>query len=1073
MQKIFNLLALILLVLITSCDSDKSKDKEKQDKTIQAASAEDVMLNNQGVGEMGYFDYNKATDTFEKLVSNNPDWVIGQQNYAIALLNRQKQGDEEQAMAIAVELSKRDNSNLVAHYIAGILNFNQGLCEKALPRFEKIIATDMSDAYALYFAGQCHLQNGQVEKSLTLYQQALSVDNYLRSAYYGSFMAAQRLAKTDLAKQMLESYQKLANNPKARLAEIKYTRMGPKANAIAEPKTSIQTPLRQVKPPFFQPMHSLTLPKAHNFGVVTLNTILGIYVVEEDKMKIYNNKDMAEIEEFEIELSAEAHNLAWGDINNDNKIDVYITGVQDALYLQSDQGFLAVDMKSFGLDQLASQAVRIADADHDGDLDILLLDKQGKFELWNNNLNNTFTALSSQVSLPEIAGYQSIYLEDIDSDRDLDILLVANNSITTLLNDRMWDYQIIDTNFDESIKAVTLADNNIDGKVEMNILTSDSIVTYEFKRRNKQLIKTHQQNNISAQAMLQFDVNGNGINEFLLLDNVGIKIIDSQGEVLEQILLNNVEKFKVLHTINGGELLLLQDQKIKQAQASNARLPFMLLGFTGKEDNANSVRSNYSGIGTNFVIHNQSFYARGNNHHNLSGVDQDFQAVSIAAGSKKAIDFIGINWSDGVYQTELGLEANKQYKIPETQRQLSSCPVIFAWNKGKYEFISDVLGVGGIGFAIGRHQYGEPRPWENYLLTSDQISADNNGVYKLQFTEPMEESAYLDELNIKVIDVPKDYSVLLDERMQISTPAVTGEALFYQDKIMPMRVLNRLNHDVTELVEKTDKQAIEIENQDHRFLGLVDEQVITMEFADELIGDYQLIMNGWVEYGYSQTMFAAWQAGLVAQAPTIEYKVNNKWHTLLSEFGYPAGMPRAASVPLKIPQGTRYLRIKTNMEIYFDELSLIQPQNPENVNSYNLALQSAIIKQLGFPKRQDNKQRVPSYDFEKISPFWDTRYMQGAYSQLGDITPLVNNHDNALAIIAAGEGIELSFIGDLPELQQGLNRYFILQFKGWAKDMDILTKDGETLSPIPSNGHVSLKAQQLNNQFNNRFKAGK
>ncbi len=116
---------------------------------------------------------------------------------------------------------------------------------------------------------------------------------------------------------------------------------------------------------------------------------------------------------------------------------------------------------------------------------------------------------------------------------------------------------------------------------------------------------------------------------------------------------------------------------------------------------------------------------------------------------------------------------------------------------------------------------------------------------------------------------------------------------------------------------------------------------------------------------------------------------------------------------------------------------------------------------------------VLSYDFNDIQPFWDTRYMQGAYSQLGDITALITKQDNALAIIGAGEGIEIQFIDDLPQLEGGFNRYYLLKFKGWAKDMDILTKGGETLDPIPSDGPIDEHAKELNLKYNNRFRAGK
>ena len=66
-----------------------------------------------------------------------------------------------------------------------------------------------------------------------------------------------------------------------------------------------------------------------------------------------------------------------------------------------------------------------------------------------------------------------------------------------------------------------------------------------------------------------------------------------------------------------------------------------------------------------------------------------------------------------------------------------------------------------------------------------------------------------------------------------------------------------------------------------------------------------LMIDGWVEYPYSQTMFAAWQANADINAPSLDVRdANGNWQTLLEQFGYPAGMPRRMALPLeKLPEG--------------------------------------------------------------------------------------------------------------------------------------------------------------------------
>ena len=435
------ILSLISFLLLNACneqqDLPSKSQKLKQPQNTVKISPQAISLNNKGVGEMGSFDYTKAVSTFEKLAQENPKWNIAQQNLAIALLNRQKPDDEEHALQIATRLSAQDDSNLVAHYIVGILKFNQGLCDEALPHFDKVINGDSKDAYALYFTGQCQLQNGKIQAALELYSKAINADNYLRSAYYGGFMAAQRLGKQDLAKQMLGDYQKMASNPKARLAEIKYTRMGPKATARAMADSSNSHQLStSLKAPFFSAPQVLTFKNVENFGVVNLNQSndTQLYTIEENTLHLYHDflNSIREYNNLSVKLNPGIHQLAWGDVNNDNKIDVYVTANKDQLYLQKEQGFIAVDMNAFGFNTLNSKAVRLSDADHDGDLDILLLSEHGKFEIWNNNLNDTFTALSKQTHLPPEKGYNRIFIQDIDSDRDIDIILQGKNKFVTL-----------------------------------------------------------------------------------------------------------------------------------------------------------------------------------------------------------------------------------------------------------------------------------------------------------------------------------------------------------------------------------------------------------------------------------------------------------------------------------------------------------------------------------------------------------------------------------------------------------------------------------------------------------------
>ena len=240
-----------------------------------------------------------------------------------------------------------------------------------------------------------------------------------------------------------------------------------------------------------------------------------------------------------------------------------------------------------------------------------------------------------------------------------------------------------------------------------------------------------------------------------------------------------------------------------------------------------------------------------------------------------------------------------------------------------------------------------------------------------------------------------------------------------------------------------------------------------------------MIIDGWVEYPYSQTMFAAWQAKADYRAPSIEARdQHGQWHMVLEQFGYPAGMPRQMSVPLpmdKLPKGCTALRISTNQEIYFDRIVLAVAEPNEQVVRRELPMTDARLIQSGFAKRTTFDQRRPYYDYKQRTPFWDTRYQRGLYTGVGPCMELVNDADDALAIFGPGEEIHMEFDANLPALPEGWTRRFVLETRGWCKDMDLYTKDGETVGPIPGVGldRSSAKRDELHSRYNTRYESGR
>ena len=186
----------------------------------------DIAANNRGVGLMGQFDFDAARQVFAELVARRPDWTEAEINLAIAITNRQSEGDSEAALAILQTVLERAPDNLRAHYCTAILLLHKGEAAEAAEHFRLVAEADPDDAYAAYFLGQALAQANQAEQALAWFARARALDPYLRSAHYGTFRALMSLGKRDEAREALEMFQRLADNPQARLAEIKYTPHG-------------------------------------------------------------------------------------------------------------------------------------------------------------------------------------------------------------------------------------------------------------------------------------------------------------------------------------------------------------------------------------------------------------------------------------------------------------------------------------------------------------------------------------------------------------------------------------------------------------------------------------------------------------------------------------------------------------------------------------------------------------------------------------------------------------------------------------------------------------------------------
>jgi Flp pilus assembly protein TadD len=1070
-----------------------------------------IRANNRGVGLMGYFDYEGARQIFQELNERYPQQADIRINLAIALLNRQQGDDEAQALQLFQAVTAANPGNERARYCAGLLEFRRGQLAAAARHFRAVLATDPGDAHAAYFLAQSLEQQGDREGALQWYRRAIGADPYQRSAHFALSRLYQRLGNADAAASSLARYQLLANNPRAQLVEFKYTRMGPKCEAV-----TIGAPPARGKPqpdgPLFADARRLEVVlhegeehrrSAPNLTVADINAdghpdlfVAGRSATADDYNGVLLGQDHGGFRpatDHPLAGISGVNTALWGDYDNDGRTDVYLCrqGRNRLLRHTGDDTWQDVTAATgTGNGLLDSVDGAFFDADHDGDLDLFVVNRDGPDELLNNNLDGTFRAIAAERGLDGAGrASKSVLLLDIGNDRDTDIITLNEEPPHAIhANNLMWDYQPA-TGFDRfrraDIAAATSADRNGDGLPEVYTLDevggvarwqADAAGTWQPTRLGG--------TTAAGEAQLELrDFDGDGRKDLLITGPEGWRVFTLAEDAMTVVFTGATAATPpvgsasiILDAGRGPSLVTLhRDGTLLLHGPGEGRQPFIGFAPSGMDDGAGTMRSNASGIGTRLALRTGRQWILADTFRHRSAPGQSLQPLVTGLNGATRLDFVALTWPDGVFQTELGLEAGRIHHIVETQRQLSSCPVLFVWDGEHYAFVSDLLGVGGLGYLVAPGVYAPPRPWE-YVLLPAGLAVPRDGRYVLKIGEPMEEAAYLDAARLVAYDLPPGWDMALDERMGIGDPEPSGEAVFFRRQRLPVRATDRRGTDVTARITTADLHAAPTGTLDPRFIGrLRQPQVLTLEFAEPINGTTGarpvLVIDGWIEYPYSQTMFAAWQAQAEYRAPTLEARgADGKWHTVLEQFGYPAGMPRRMSVPLTdLPKATTALRLTTNQEIYWDRIAVVYAESPPAVQTTPLPLARAELRESGFALRSTGAQRQPHYDYDRRSPLWDTRHMSGYYTAFGAAEELLAEVDDAVAIMGPGEEVHLEFAADQPALAPGWQRRLVLETNGWAKDMDLYTANGMTLEPLPVSGKPAARRDALHRRYNTRY----
>ncbi len=743
-----------------------------------------------------------------------------------------------------------------------------------------------------------------------------------------------------------------------------------------------------------------------------------------------------------------------------------------------------------------------ADADHDGDLDLYVanfarLDAQGRWmargapnALWRNDGNGKFTDLAPSAGIDggAVPSTAALFL-DLDGDRDLDLYLVQDGSPNRIFrNDRVGRYREVSTDYPELADpgpgtGALLGDLDRDGREDLLLLRATAPPRLLLQKQRGRYTEDPRfaaalSGIHGATNALLGDLDLDGDLDLVLLDaaqddGYGQVLLrnDGSGAFLQALAIGTSTPWAhvrgaVCADLDGnGALELLVARSGAPVQLWAAPPPsdhhWLEVRPEGEESRLGPrAEGNVLGLLVEARVGREPQLIRISSSSGYLGSPPPLAHFGL--GAARTADYLRLEWPDAVLQNELEIPADQIWEVRKIRRKPSSCPLLFCWDGRRFAFVSDFLGAGGLGFFETPGVYGPPDPTEDLRIPPSQV-APRAGLYLLRVVEPLEEVSYLDQLRLRVYDHPADREVYPDERFATGPPFPSGRPRVIAEKVFPRAARDQSDRDRLPEIQALDRRYVR-PPLDPRFVGYARDHWLELDFGDRLNREgsddpWILFLDGWVEYSYSHLNYAAWQAGVVLQPPWIELPTPaGDWRRAAIHPGFPAGLPRTMTVDLSsLDLRDGRLRIRSNMEIYWDRIYAARDLGAAGLRSHELRPLRADLRQLGYPREYSPDGADPTlYDYQRLDQGLPFKAMSGPRTPCGDVRDLLQEVDDRFVILSRGEELRLAFdSGKLPPLPSGWTRTLVLHADGYCKDMDLYTAFPDSVGPLPRHDSAS------------------
>lgn len=781
------------------------------------------------------------------------------------------------------------------------------------------------------------------------------------------------------------------------------------------------------------------------------------------------------------------------DVDNDGLADLFVLRYgRSSLYRNNGNGQFDDVTQASGIPSYPAlpSTAAFVDLDHDGDVDLVIggsadlaatrrqTGHDWKFpdefaaaplQVLRNDGKGHFTDVTRDTHVDIKGHVVSIVPTDFDNHRDIDLLIVSSDAPPALFtNQRDGTFRNTsdvagltkDSKASGDMTATAAGDINKDDWPDFffsheqgaELALSDGFGHFTFSAVDNALG--------GATAAQIVDVDNDGLLDLVALTPTGVVVSRNTGRgwanitsqvtaglakdiAARSMLVADVDHDGILDLIasNNGSAFFLRN-------AGDARHHSLRIDLRGRV-------SNRSGVGSKVQIRAGSLSAR-------AETSSAFPAAAptdivFGLGTRAGADVTRVIWPSGILQAETAQSGGSSSVLPspfvvtELDRKPSSCPFLFVWNGERFEFVTDFLGGGEMGYWEAPRTWNRPDPVEFVRVSGDRLKAVD-GRLRMRVTNELEEVLYLDRFELSSVTHPADVEVYPNEGMTVEPKPYRLHAV--RTPHAPPVVRDEHGHDVSARIARLDRTYPD----DFGLLpirGFATPHFLTIDLGSTS-RPQTLLLTGWTDYAFSSDNVAAHQSGLTAAEPSLQVRTpDGGWRPLAVGIGIPVGRPQTIPVDLTglLKPGEHELRLSTSMRIYWDQIRVGDTMPLDGVSTTSLGLSTATLQSRGFSaEERPDGSNPPGYDYARVSQESPWKVFAGKYTREGDVLGLLTRTDDRFVVARTGDEVALEFSAPSSPVPPGYARTYLLMGDGYSKEMDINSASPDTVEPLPFHG---------------------